>query len=143
MKKDVLRKMAVDCLFFSRDADECLSDAIDLLTSGRSEDALEKMYELHFFTGRTRAQASDVSGQCESIKDASFRRSIPSKVRRAVFQRDGSKCQHCGTDGKMHVDHRLPWSRGGLPTLSNLWLLCAKCNLQKGAQSVEEWRGYA
>ena len=53
-----------------------------------------------------------------------------------LFDKENGKCKKCGKKFslvvKPHIDHRKPISRGGAKTkLSNLQLLCAKCNLKK------------
>ncbi len=64
------------------------------------------------------------------------RRHIPVAVSRAVWQRDASACQLCGTtEGRFHLDHKVPWSKGGKTTVENLQVLCASCNLSKGAKT--------
>jgi 5-methylcytosine-specific restriction endonuclease McrA len=35
----------------------------------------------------------------------------------------------------MHIDHVIPLAEGGTNALSNLQLLCAKCNLAKGKKT--------
>ncbi|MEJ2721766.1 MAG: HNH endonuclease signature motif containing protein, partial [bacterium] len=62
-------------------------------------------------------------------------RHIPGKTRDAVFVRDKNCCTHVGSNGKrctstyrLHVDHIIPYARGGTNALSNLRLLCAKHN---------------
>lgn len=61
-------------------------------------------------------------------------------VRRAVLERDGERCVYCGTiDGPFHLDHRLPWSRGGRDTVENLVVACEPCNRAKADKTVEEW----
>ena len=45
----------------------------------------------------------------------------------------GAYCRMCGASLDLHVDHIVPTSRGGSEHLSNLQLLCAQCNLGKGA----------
>jgi len=68
------------------------------------------------------------------------RRSIPAHVREAVFARDGRQCQNrsCSTtEGPFHLDHRFPFSKGGPSTVDNLQVLCASCNLSKGARTDE------
>jgi 5-methylcytosine-specific restriction endonuclease McrA len=41
---------------------------------------------------------------------------------------------------KIHIDHVIPLSRGGLHTISNLVVSCAKCNIQKGCKMPDVFR---
>ena len=55
-----------------------------------------------------------------------------------VLMRDNGICQVCKrifTEGgpDYHIDHIFPWIKGGPTILSNLQLLCSKCNFLKGA----------
>lgn len=79
----------------------------------------------------------------EEIKeDADFvdllhNRSIPGEVQREVYERDNGKCIKCGSNENLHFDHILPFSKGGSSKIaSNIQLLCAKHNLQKGAKFI-------
>ena len=60
-------------------------------------------------------------------------------LRYKVLERDQGKCVLCGRTPRegvtLHVDHVVPWSRGGLTTLSNLQTLCNDCNFGKGNRS--------
>jgi len=42
-----------------------------------------------------------------------FRRAIPSWVKQVVYKRDGGKCVICGEKDQLHLDHELPFSKGG------------------------------
>lgn len=53
--------------------------------------------------------------------------------------RDGLTCAVCGSDSNLHIDHIQPLSRGGTNAMDNLQLLCAGCNLSKGAKTMKEW----
>lgn len=59
------------------------------------------------------------------------------RLRWKVLQRDNFKCCACGaspaiTPGiELHVDHKIPWSKGGDTILENLQTLCSKCNIGK------------
>lgn len=59
------------------------------------------------------------------------------RLRWHVLQRDRFTCCACGASPatssgvELHVDHRVPWSRGGDTVLSNLQTLCSVCNLGK------------
>jgi len=64
-------------------------------------------------------------------------RSIPLNLRMKVLNRDGFRCVYCGRSPathlgcKLHVDHIIPFSKGGENTEENLQTLCEKCNLGK------------
>lgn len=59
------------------------------------------------------------------------------RTRWHVLQRDRFTCCACGASPaikfgvELHVDHIIPWSKGGETTLSNLQTLCSVCNLGK------------
>lgn len=61
-------------------------------------------------------------------------RSIPQAMRTAVWQRDGGKCVECQAAEYLEFDHVIPHSKGGATSISNLQLLCRKCNQSKGAR---------
>src|SRR5262249_11891073 len=69
------------------------------------------------------------------------------RLRFKVLARDKFKCVLCGsspaTDPSciLHVDHMIPWSKGGQTVIQNLQTLCVACNLRKGDQSEKECRG--
>jgi len=66
------------------------------------------------------------------------RRLLNDSLRYDILRRDGFRCQICGAtakDGyKLHVDHIVPVSKGGLTEPSNLRTLCERCNMGKGAK---------
>jgi hypothetical protein len=56
---------------------------------------------------------------------------VPAHVKRAVWQRDGGRCQWpvdgggiCGSTYMVEIDHVQPKARGGPPTIENTRLLC-------------------
>lgn len=63
-----------------------------------------------------------------------------SALRWRVANRNGFRCQHCGKSPALnpgvtlHIDHIVPWSKGGETILENLQTLCSDCNLGKGTQ---------
>jgi len=65
-------------------------------------------------------------------------RSINLSLRYKVLVRDNFRCVICGRSPavdvgtKLHIDHIIAWSKGGLNELSNLRVLCSDCNLGKG-----------
>ena len=64
-------------------------------------------------------------------------RAISDKLRYHVLKRDNFKCCACGASPakdpsvELHIDHIIPWSKGGESTLKNLQTLCSKCNIGK------------
>lgn len=63
-------------------------------------------------------------------------RAIPQDVKIAVTVRDRGKCVQCDATEDLHFDHKIPWSRGGANTISNIQLLCGPCNRRKGADDI-------
>src|SRR3954451_10716498 len=50
-------------------------------------------------------------------------------TRRAIFARDKSTCQYCGSNHpQLTVDHVVPRSKGGASTWDNVVTCCAPCN---------------
>ena len=69
--------------------------------------------------------------------DLLHNRTIPGEVQREVYLRDQGKCRICGSSDNLHFDHILPFSKGGSSKVtSNIQLLCARHNLQKGAKLI-------
>jgi len=79
------------------------------------------------------------------------KRSLPTprqpslRLRFKVMNRDRFSCRHCGASPAkspgiiLHVDHIVPWSKGGETSLENLQTLCQSCNL--GKSNLEESGG--
>ena len=59
------------------------------------------------------------------------RHSIPSDLRKIIWNRDGGKCVRCGSDRELEYDHIIPVTKGGSTTEKNLELLCSTCNRSK------------
>jgi 5-methylcytosine-specific restriction endonuclease McrA len=57
-------------------------------------------------------------------------RARTSLSRRAVFVRDGFKCQYCGRAAE-NVDHVIPKSKGGTHNWDNVVAACRSCNARK------------
>lgn len=64
-------------------------------------------------------------------------REVNLRLRFMVMKRDKFKCCACGASPanspgvELHIDHIIPWSKGGETTIDNLQTLCSKCNLGK------------
>ena len=57
--------------------------------------------------------------------------------RRAVFARDGYRCQYCGAAAE-NIDHVVPRSRGGTHTWDNVVAACRPCNTAKEDHLLHE-----
>ncbi len=57
--------------------------------------------------------------------------------RRAVFARDGHRCQYCGAAAE-NIDHVIPRSRGGLHSWDNVVASCRPCNARKRDHLLED-----
>ncbi len=66
------------------------------------------------------------------------KRSISDRLRFSILMRDGFTCQSCGASPtkergvELHIDHIIPWSKGGETEEINLQTKCKQCNLGKG-----------
>jgi hypothetical protein len=70
---------------------------------------------------------------------------VPAHVRRAVFERDGSRCQVplasggiCGSTYRVQLGHLTPRARGGPPTEENLRCECAVHNQRQADRDYGE-----
>ena len=62
------------------------------------------------------------------------RRIIPTSIKLEVWKRDAGECVICGANDELHYDHVLPYSKGGTSSRpENIQLLCARHNIEKGA----------
>lgn len=81
--------------------------------------------------------SADIATQTPSAKRRT-RREISDRQRFRILVRDGFRCKSCGASPliqpgvELHVDHILPWSKGGETTDDNLESKCKQCNLGKG-----------
>ena len=57
--------------------------------------------------------------------------------RRAVFVRDGHRCQYCGANAE-NIDHIVPRSRGGEHVWENVVAACRPCNTRKEDRLLHE-----
>lgn len=64
------------------------------------------------------------------------RKKFKKHERQEIFERDNFTCQLCKKDlselpTERVLDHRIPLSQFGTNALSNIWLLCMKCDREK------------
>lgn len=74
------------------------------------------------------------------------RKTFSPDERRAIYDREGGLCFHCGEalqiDG-FHVDHLIPIAAGGGDEMDNLAASCPPCNLTKSDRIIIDGRGAA
>jgi 5-methylcytosine-specific restriction endonuclease McrA len=83
--------------------------------------------------------ANATLGHLFSRRGVLRRVSIPSWARRAVFFRDRGLCVICASDlsgvlaigSEENYDHIVPLASGGLNDVTNIQLLCRRCNAKK------------
>jgi len=70
------------------------------------------------------------------------------RVARAIRERDGHACVYCGataesSGARLHLDHLVPKSAGGLDAADNLVTACGRCNGARQAMTLARWEAYA
>jgi hypothetical protein len=106
--------------------------------------------------GRIRQRLQEFKEQqpiCESGSDkkasrglakGNRRKTLSLKTRRIILERDKYRCVDCGRSPQndpscvLHIDHRIPISKGGSNNEDNLQTLCDWCNLGKGVDM--DWK---
>ena len=83
------------------------------------------------------------------VRKSLRRRDIPTvpdpKLKQALWARQGRRCANPYCDSEklravdMHLDHRIPRSRGGDSDVLNRMALCGNCNQRKGARAWGEF----
>lgn len=58
-----------------------------------------------------------------------------------MYKDQGGLCAYCECclDGRYHIEHMVPLSRGGSNDALNIALTCPECNVRKGDKTVEEF----
>jgi hypothetical protein len=133
---------------------------LQVTLSGRTHDKLRRLQDLlsHAVPTRDIAEVIDRSfdalidrlekrkfgsGASAELKEAScVARTIPARIRKAVFERDGGKCAYrfpdgriCGSRSKLEFDHIIPIAKGGKTRVDNLRLLCRAHNQHAADQA--------
>lgn len=65
-------------------------------------------------------------------------RNMCKSISKIIFKRDGYKCQYCGSNKQLTVDHIIPLSKGGTNEIDNLITSCRYCNSKKHDKTPEE-----
>jgi hypothetical protein len=73
----------------------------------------------------------------ETLEMRRISRNIDRATAIRVVRRDNSTCQICGKnllDKDIELDHKIPWSKGGVTEENNLQVTCFDCNRKKSAE---------
>jgi hypothetical protein len=96
------------------------------------------VHALECFVEYANVNESIASNRLESFQASRPTARDPSlRLRFKVMRRDNFTCCHCGASPakqlgiELHIDHVIPWSKGGETTLNNMQTLCSRCNLGK------------
>jgi hypothetical protein len=90
-------------------------------------------------TGFLGPETPEELASCEAVR---VREHISARTRFFILKRDDYCCQICGASPKtdagtqLHIDHKEPVAAGGSSDISNLWVLCSRCNLGKGVEPL-------
>lgn len=112
-------------------------------TFGSWSEALQQFVVWANDTADENPQAAPVTTEQSENQPTPKRRRTPRDVserqRFRVLLRDGFRCRSCGSSPlkdagvNLHVDHIIPWAKGGETVDDNLGTKCERCNLGKGA----------
>ena len=102
---------------------------------------LDDKAELVSDTGRTFHSARSAFPEPSVVRLVTYVR-VPFRTRvalnrRAIFLRDGHRCQYCGATAE-NIDHVIPRSRGGPHTWENVVAACRPCNARKEDRLLSE-----
>ncbi|MBR9675112.1 MULTISPECIES: HNH endonuclease [Bacillus] len=79
-----------------------------------------------------------------------YRKNIPNWVKKAVYYRDRGRCVYCNKDltglvsifNKENYDHIVPLNEYGFNDVTNIQLLCRKCNEDKSGKQKNPAKNY-
>lgn len=98
-----------------------------------------------YLSSRGREELSDEIISKIKISGGVRRTLVPKWAERAVYFRDRGRCMGCNKDlsgtlslhNKQQIDHIIPLEKYGMNCVTNLQLMCDKCNLKKGTKIIE------
>ena len=103
-----------------------------LVDARRESDGTREVFRFRLELAANELGQEPRSQQDRLPSDLPHTRVIPSEVKVEVWRRDNGRCVKCGATDNLHLDHVLPFSRGGTSLLAeNIQILCARHNLEK------------
>ena len=110
-----------------------LRRAVVLVLKGKAEIVARDVAELH--SARLNVPCPSVIRLVHFVR-VPHRNRVPLS-RRAVFARDGHRCQYCNRAAE-NIDHVVPRSRGGPHAWDNVVASCRSCNSRKEDRLLSE-----
>ena len=105
-----------------------------------------------YFTGRACAKGHvseryTSSGMCCTCSELRAKANANKGLCGKVLDKTNHRCAYCGIDlaiakKSTHIDHIIPYSKGGETEIDNLYAACTSCNLLKMSRTLEEFRGF-
>ena len=77
-------------------------------------------------------ESDDAARKSWAKKERAKFQSIREANKSYVMQKYGGKCQYCGSEENLSIDHDIPISKGGTNSRDNFVLACRSCNSKKG-----------
>ena len=96
----------------------------------------EKSYDYNYLVNRDKKlEAIDYECTLNEYHSKNQRKLLTNDLRKEIMLRDNFTCQICNKYMPdcvgLHIDHKIPVSKGGKTVKSNLQVLCSKCNGSK------------
>jgi hypothetical protein len=88
-------------------------------------------WHTHQVINQREAQSKLPAPEAGVVQERPLSRHIPAAHARHVRAHAKACCMNCGSTDDIQFDHIIPFSNGGTHDVSNLQLLCKKCNLLK------------
>ena len=102
-----------------------------------------------------KAEALDLASEIWFVKSPNFVIAVPQHIRltiasteriwkvppvnrREVLKRDNHRCQYCGSNKRLTLDHVIPVSKGGEHKWNNVVTACESCNQYKRDRTPHE-----
>jgi hypothetical protein len=119
--------------------ESAIEEVIETPITDASESVIDETIEI---TENLIENKTEISKNIRIVIIRDKRRNASPLQKCQVLIRDKGVCQLCNRpldNLDYHIDHIFPWIKGGPTILSNLQLLCSKCNIIKGALDLTDY----
>lgn len=116
----------------------------DYIKSSYKVDVINKEFSFDYgFIWERYNKLREINFECslQEYHSKNQRNLMTKELRRTIMAMDNYTCRICGKympdEVGLHIDHIMPVSKGGKTVISNLRVLCSKCNGHKSAKYNE------